>query len=227
MVLVEWGAALDKRGARYTYELDADTPYSRHRPILPLDASKPTFGSGTRIAYTASIEGAVLLEKNVVVGRQSTLRGDVSPIRIGENTIIGDNVSLHTLELHKLVPGSIDIGAGVYIGDKSTLRCCIIDDGAYIGEGCFIAEGAIVQRGAIVLPGTVLQPGAVLTSGKVWGGVPCREIAELSSKYTNKAGERIRSVREFVEAANNEALYIRTLNVTKDDLDTDEDKQVK
>ena len=223
MVLVEWGSALDRRGVTYTYETDVFEHFSRHRPVLPLDASKPAFGPGSKISYTASIEGAVQLERGVVIGRQSTLRADMSPIRIGENTIIGDNVSLHTLELNKLVPGSIDIGSNVYIGDKATLRCCIIDDGAYIGEGSFIAEGAIVQRGAIVLPGTTVQPGAILTAGKVWGGNPCREIADLSAKYTTKAGEKVRSVREFIESVDSSVLYIQTPEAAKEE--ASEEKQ--
>ena len=208
-ILVEWGSAIDRKGAKLGYESDPQLHYSRHRTILPLDAGKPAFNSGVKIAYTASIEGAVQFDKNVIVGNQSTLRADLSPIRIGENTIIGDNVSLHTLELHKLVPGSIDIGSNVYIGDKVTLRCCIIDDDAYIGEGSFIAEGAIVQRGAIVLPNTTVQPGAILTSEKVWGGNPCREFADVSEKYTSRVTERINNTRALAESVEGDLMFMQ------------------
>lgn len=208
-IMVEWGIAVDRTGAKLSYESDPNLHYSRHRPIAPIESGKPTFNTGVKIAYTSSIEGATQLDKNVIVGNHSTLRADLSPIRVGEGTIIGDNVSMHTLELYKEVPGSIDIGSNVYIGDKSTLRCCIIDDGAYIGEGSFIAEGVIVQRGAIVLPGTTVQPGAILTADKVWGGNPCREIAEVSDKYTSRVNERINATRAYLESFGNDVVYMQ------------------
>lgn len=208
-ILVEWGVAMDRSGAKLSYEASPHLHYSRHRTIAPIESSKPTFNTDVRIAYTASIEGGVELDKNVIVGSFSTLRANASPIRIGEGTIIGDNVTMHTLDLHKEVPGSIDIGSNVYIGDKATLKCCIIDDGAYIGEGSFIGEGAIIQRDAVVLPGTTVQPGAILVSGKVWGGNPCREITEASEKYTSRVKERIDSTRSYIDSIENNILYLQ------------------
>ena len=207
-ILVEWGASWNISAAKLTYETDPYLHYSRHKPIVPLECSRPVLSKGVKLAYTASLEGEVQLDSNVVIGSQSTLRGDMSPIRIGEGSIIGEQVTMHTKELHQLIPGSIDIGVNVYIGDKVTLKSCIIDDGAYIGEGCFIAEGAVVQRGAIVLPSTTVQPGAILTSGKVWGGNPCREIAEATDKYTNRVAERVKNARAYIEAVEKDKVFI-------------------
>lgn len=210
-ILVEWGLALDARGSQYSYEKDSHLHFSRHRPILPFDSGKPTLSTNVRIAYTASVEGEVQISRNVVIGSQSTLRGDLSPIRIGDGTLIGDQVVMHTIELHQLVPGSIDIGSNVYIGDKVTLKSCIIDDGAYIGEGSFIAEGAIVHRGSIILPNTTVQPGAILTSDKVWGGNPCREIADVSEKYLARTADRVKNTRAYIESVEKDQIYIETI----------------
>lgn len=212
-VLVEWGVALDRQGAKHMYDTDPYEHYCRHKPIHPVDASKPTFAPGAKIAYTASIEGAVQLQSNVTVGRQSILRADLAPIRIGDDTIVGDNVVFYTTELHQLIPGSIDIGSNVLIGDRAVLKSCIVDDGAYIGEGSFIAEGAIVQRGAIVLPSTTVQPGAVLTEGKVWGGNPCREISDISDKYVARVQERVKNFRAASDAFENDVIYMQMPNV--------------
>lgn len=160
------------------------------------------------------MEGEVQLDKNVIIGNQSTLRADLSPIRIGEGSIIGDQVTMHTLELHQLIPGSIDIGLNVYIGDKTVLKSCIIDDGAYIGEGCFVAEGAVIERGAIVLPYTTVQPGAILNSGKVWGGNPCREIAEIDDKYRARQSERVNNARAFAETVEKVNIFIETKDLS-------------
>lgn len=209
-VFVDWGAVLDQKGAVLTYETDLKQPYSRHRPVFPIGACKPTFGPNSYIAYTASLEGAVQLESNVVIGQHSTLRADASPIRIAENSIIGDKVSMHTLELNQLVPGSIDIGTGVYIGDKAVLRCCIVDDDAYVGEGSFIAEGAIIERGAVVLPNSNVPPGAILTAGKVWAGNPVREVSDVNDKYTERVKHRIEAVKSIVQEIEADTVYFRT-----------------
>lgn len=213
-VLVEWGVAWNNFGAKYTYEVDPFLHYSRHRTLLPLHSSKPTLSKGVKLAYTASLEGEVLLDRNVIIGNNSTLRGDQSPIRIGEGSIIGDQVTMYTSELHQLLPGSIDIGLNVYIGDKVTLKSCIIDDGAYIGEGSFIAEGSVIERGAIVLPNTTVQPGAILTSGKVWGGNPCREISEVSDKYLSRVAERINNARAYSEAVEKDKIFMEAGETT-------------
>lgn len=207
-ILVEWGAAWDIKGAKYTYEKDIHLHYSRHRPIVPLGCSKPMLSKGARIAYTASLEGQVQLDQNVIIGHQSSLRADLSPIRIGEGSIVGEQVAMHTKDLHQLLPGSIDIGLNVYIGDKVTLKSCIIDDEAYIGDGSFISEGTIVQRGAIVLPNTTVQPGAILTSGKVWGSNPCREIADISDKYTTRVANRVKSTKAYINSVESDTIFM-------------------
>ena len=208
-ILVEWSVAWDRWGATYTYEKDPHLNYSRHRPILPFECSRPLFSNNVRIAYTASIEGQVEISSDVIIGNQSSLRGDMSPIRIGEGTIICDQVVMQTSELHQLIPGSIDIGVRVFIGDKATLKSCIIDDGAYIGEGSFISEGAVVQRGAMVMPNTTVQPGAIITSGKVWGGNPCREIADISEKYTNRVANRVKNALAVADTIEIDRSFIK------------------
>ena len=217
-ILVDFGVVLDRKGATYSYEKDVHLPFSRHRTIAPIECCKPTLSKGVKLAYTASVEGEVQIDQNVIIGNMSTLRGDNSPIRIGEGTIIGEQVSMHTREFHQLIPGSIDIGLNVYIGDKVTLKSCIIDDGAYIGEGSFIAEGVIIERGAILLPNTTVQPGAILTSGKVWGGNPCREIEDITEKHIDRVTSKVKNALAFAESVEHDKVFM-TIGKGNDNLD--------
>jgi acetyltransferase-like isoleucine patch superfamily enzyme len=73
-------------------------------------------------------------------------------IRIGENTILGEYVSLHSenhqyggkipAKLQGLRHEGIVIGAGCWLGAK-----CTILDGVFIGDNVVVAAGAVVPKG--------------------------------------------------------------------------------
>ena len=113
------------------------------------------------------------LGKGLIVGNNVGLGthgffGCAGGIEIGDDTILGNYVSLHSenhiytdahspIRLQGVSRKGIKIGKGCWIGSKTTIL-----DGAEIGDGCIIAAGAVV-RGKI-------------ESYSVIGGVPAKTI---------------------------------------------------
>jgi acetyltransferase-like isoleucine patch superfamily enzyme len=100
--------------------------------------------------------------------------GCAGGIEIGDDTIIGNFVSLHAenhnyedldrlIRLQGVKHIGIKIGKNCWIGAKVTIL-----DGAIIEDGCVIAAGALV-------------PAGVYRSNGIYGGVPSRLI-----KYRNR-----------------------------------------
>lgn len=106
----------------------------------------------------------------VGIGRASFL-GAAGGITIGENTILGNMVSMHSenhifeskdtpIRLQGVSRKGINIGKDCWIGAKATIL-----DGANVGDGCVIAAGAVVASGHY-------------EAYSVLGGVPARVIAK-------------------------------------------------
>lgn len=87
--------------------------------------------------------------------------GDSNLIEIGDDTVIGGDVTLvaHTAEQGRLVTAPVKIGNRVTVGLMS-----VIFPGVTIGDGATIAANAVVTKGTRI------------GAGEVWGGVPARKL---------------------------------------------------
>src|SRR5580692_5640671 len=118
-----------------------------------------------KVAATAYIDPSAQVIGDVVVGERSsiwpntTVRGDVHYIRIGDESNVQDNCCLHVQrDLFPLI-----LGNRVSIAHSVTLHGCVIEDEARIGMGSIVAAGALVTEGTQVPPGSVVMgaPGKV------------------------------------------------------------------
>lgn len=91
--------------------------------------------------------------------------GDQNLISIGDDTVIGGDVTLvaHVAERGKLVTAPVRIGRNVTVGIMA-----VILPGCEIGDGAVIAAGAVLSKGSKVGP------------GEIWAGVPARRIGRKS-----------------------------------------------
>jgi carbonic anhydrase/acetyltransferase-like protein (isoleucine patch superfamily) len=120
-----------------------------------------------RTAYIAP--GAVVVDDVTIGPRASVwynavLRGDCSPIRIGQETNVQDGAVLHAdpgfpCELgdgvtvgHGAIVHGATVGANTVIGMKS-----VIQNGAKIGENSIVAVGAVVTEGSEFPPGSLVM----------------------------------------------------------------------
>jgi acetyltransferase-like isoleucine patch superfamily enzyme len=87
--------------------------------------------------------------------------GDSNLIEIGDDTVIGGDVTLvgHMAENGQLVTAPVKIGRHVTVG-----LMAVIFPGVIIGDGATIAANAILTKDTHV------------GAGEVWGGVPAKKI---------------------------------------------------
>src|SRR5580698_4145272 len=96
-------------------------------------------GIAPTVAASAYVDPAAQVIGNVTIGERSSiwpcasLRGDMGPIVIGEETSIQDNCALHLDEGFPLT-----IGSRVTVGHSVTLHGCTIEDDSLIGIGATV-----------------------------------------------------------------------------------------
>ncbi|MEW5738900.1 MAG: DapH/DapD/GlmU-related protein [Myxococcota bacterium] len=93
--------------------------------------------------------------------------GDSNLIEIGDDTVIGGDVTLvaHAAERGDLVTDRVKIGSRVTVG-----LMAVIFPGVEIGDGAVIAANAVMKKGTKVGP------------GEIWGGVPAVKLGERAKK---------------------------------------------
>ena len=140
------------------------------------------------IAYvfpSATLIGDVVVSKECFIGPGVILRGDKNKITIGEETIIQDQVVIHTEEEFRTT-----IGNRVLIGAGSILHCECIEDDVSIGLGVVLGMGAKIRTGAIVVNGSLVPQNKEIGAGTIVAGIPAKEME--NSKEVRKAAKQFR-----------------------------------
>ncbi|MFP4112906.1 MAG: gamma carbonic anhydrase family protein [Spirochaetota bacterium] len=136
---------------------------------------EPDIHESVFLAPGAIVIGNVTIGPRASVWFNTTVRGDVHSIEIGEETNVQDNSTLHvTHDTHPLV-----IGARVTCGHGVKLHGCTIGDESLIGIGAIVLDGAVVEPGSMVAAGALIPPGMVVKSGTLVAGVPAKTIRSL------------------------------------------------
>ena len=135
-----------------------------------------------KIDESAKIIGGVVvgdcrLEKDVNVWFHATIRGDMSPIHIGEGSNVQDNACVHTDSDYPTT-----IGRFVTIGHSAIIHGCTIRDHALIGMGAIILNGAEIGEHALVGAGCLVPPGKKVPPRTLVVGQPMRIIRELTEE---------------------------------------------
>jgi carbonic anhydrase/acetyltransferase-like protein (isoleucine patch superfamily) len=137
----------------------------------------PKIDPTAKILRNAVLSGDITVSANVNIWFNASLRGDMAPIFIGENTNIQDNAVVHTntnLPTH--------IGKNVTVGHGAIIHACTVKDNCLIGMGSILLDGCIIEEGALVGAGAVIPPGKVVPKNTLVVGNPMRIIRELTEK---------------------------------------------
>ncbi len=142
--------------------------------IYELDGIRPDLGRDVWIAPGCHIIGKVVLEDEVGVWFNVTMRGDNEVIRIGRGSNVQENSVLHTDWGFPLT-----VGADCTIGHKAMLHGCVIGDGTLIGMGATILNGARIGKGCLIGAGALVTEGREVPDGSLVVGSPGKVIRGL------------------------------------------------
>ncbi len=141
-----------------------------------LDKS-PKIALTAKIFKNAIVAGDVTIKDHVSVWYNVTIRGDMAPVTILENTNIQDNCVIHTnLNLPTY------IGKNVTVGHGAIIHAATIKDNCLIGMGSIILDGAIIEKNALVGAGCIVPPNKVVPANYLVLGNPMKIIRKLSSQ---------------------------------------------
>lgn len=146
--------------------------------IMPLRGHSPQIGEGSYVAPSADIIGDVVTGESCSIWFNVTIRGDVMPIRIGNETNIQDNSVIHGT----FKKCGTQIGDRVTIGHGVLLHGCTIGDRCLIGMGCVIMDLAKIPRHSIVAAGSLVTQGSEFEEGWLIMGRPAKAVRRLTDE---------------------------------------------
>jgi len=137
--------------------------------IKAYKGKKPKIGRNVFIAPNAVIIGDVEIGDNASIWFSTVIRGDLAPIRIGVNTNIQDNCTLHTDADFPVI-----IEDNVTIGHNAVVHGCRVEERSLVGINAVVLNGAHIQKGAIVAAGAVVREGQLVASCHLVAGIPAQ-----------------------------------------------------
>lgn len=137
----------------------------------------PKIHESAFIAPNATVIGDVELGENASVWFGTVLRGDIAPIRIGNNSNIQDLSILHQTPGMPLI-----IEDNVTVGHKVTLHSCTIKKKALIGMDSTILDGAVIGENAFIGAGSLITPGTEIPPNSMAFGRPAKVVRQLTDK---------------------------------------------
>ncbi len=166
-------------------------------PGEPVAGKDVWTGSDTRVDFTSSLEG------RVVIGDNCKIEADTRIV----NTSIGSNVTIEegAVIIDSVLWDGIKIGRGASLHENVIGHKTEIGSGAHLAENVVVSDDCVIGRNATVKPNVKVWPhkivddGAVLASSLVWGqkwsknifstyGVTGLANIELSPDFAAKLG---------------------------------------
>lgn len=158
--------------------------------ILSFNGKTPQIHNSAIITDNVVIIGDVIIEENVNIWPNTTIRADLGRIHIKKNTNIQDNSVIH-----------VDYNLSCTVGENCIIGHSVILHSANIGNNCLVGMGSIVLNNAKMEDYSMLGAGSMLTSNvtiptkQLWLGSPAkyfRDVKESEIEYNKK------SVDEYV-----------------------------
>jgi carbonic anhydrase/acetyltransferase-like protein (isoleucine patch superfamily) len=132
------------------------------------EGTGPSIDDAARVSRDAVLVGDVEVAAEASVWPGVVLRGDVGPVRVGRQTHVGDNATLHAATLEDRV----------MVGHGAVLNEATVETGALVGFNATLNTDVTVGSGSIVAAGTVVPDGYAIPPESFVRGVPA-EITPL------------------------------------------------
>ncbi len=145
--------------------------------IRGFDKYRPKLAADVFIAPGSFVIGRVEIGQFSSVWFNAVVRGDIDWIRIGSESNIQDNATVHVDRDKPTI-----IGNKVTIGHNAMLHGCTIEDGILIGIGSVILNGAVIGRDSIIAANSLVSPGKVIPPRSLVMGSPGKIVKTLSDE---------------------------------------------
>src|SRR4051812_27879404 len=142
-----------------------------------IGGAEPRLGDGAWAAPCADLIGDVRLGARASVWFGAVLRGDNTPLILGEETNFQDGSVGHSDADFPLT-----IGARVTVGHLAILHGCTVADDCLIGMGARILNGAVIESECIVGAGALVTEGKRFDSGSLIVGAPARVVRQVTEE---------------------------------------------
>jgi len=142
--------------------------------IMAYQGKTPKIGKHVFIAPTAVIIGDVTIGDGASIWYGAVIRGDLDAIRIGRDTNVQDNCTIHVDAGRPAV-----IGESVVVGHNAVVHGCTIEDRCLIGINAVVLNGAHIRRGSVVAAGAVVLEDQVVGPLELAAGLPARVRKQL------------------------------------------------
>ena len=169
--------------------------------ILEYKGKAPKIDENAFIAPTAVVIGDVEIQAGASIWFGTVIRGDLAPIKIGRNTNIQDNCTVHVDADKPAV-----IGDNVTVGHNAVVHGCTVENNCLIGINSVVLSTACVKTGSVVAAGTVVRQGQEIGPYHLVAGVPAAVKKHLSE---NTIEERKKTAESYTQIAGD---YIKILN---------------
>ena len=157
--------------------------------IRPFRGVHPQIHPTAYVEPSAQVIGDVHLGEEASIWCNSTVRGDIHYIRIGDRSNIQDNSVIHVQNgTHPTI-----LEEEVTVGHSVTLHGCYVERGCLIGIGSIVLDDVRVGEMSLVAAGSLVSPGTISPPRSLVMGLPARvkrpltdeEVARLEVFWKN------------------------------------------
>ncbi|MBN1376058.1 MAG: gamma carbonic anhydrase family protein [Dehalococcoidia bacterium] len=134
---------------------------------------KPLIHQTAFISEAAYVVGNVEIGENSSVWPGAVIRGDFGTVVIGRNTAVEDNCVVHTAD-------HIEIGDNVIIGHNVTIHCKKLGNNCLVGIGAILLQGAEIGNDCFIAAGALVTPNTKVPDGSMVMGSPAKVTKQLS-----------------------------------------------
>ncbi len=153
-------------------------PATETGKLYSFNGKSPVVHPSVFLAAGSRVIGDVELGENVSIWFNTVIRGDVERVRIGKNSNIQDNATIHVTNF----TNPTWVGENVTVGHGAVLHGCTIKDGVLVGMNAVVLDRAVIGEQSLVAAGAVVRPGMVVPPRSLVAGIPAKVVKELSER---------------------------------------------
>ncbi len=146
--------------------------------IIECRGKRPQIGKDCFIAPNAVIIGDVIIGDRCSIWYNVVIRGDVFPIRIGDETNVQDGSVLHGTYGR----AGVLLENRVTVGHMAMLHGCHVREGTLIGMGSIVMDLVDVGRHCLIGAGSLVVENSKFRDNQLIFGRPAKAARDLTSE---------------------------------------------